>query len=80
MSINETSNYFSGFNFNYPFNEYEIDLKKGTRKKVSNLGGDEIDFYHYINGGPQFNGRTRIVDRETGYDQWMNSSKNIRGL
>ncbi|MET3038553.1 hypothetical protein ABXT08_20900 [Chryseobacterium sp. NRRL B-14859] len=62
-----------------PPNEYEIDLKSGTKKQISNMGGDEIDFYHYINGGSQFNGRTRIVDRETGDDQWMSSSKNIRG-
>ncbi|WP_317207359.1 RHS repeat-associated core domain-containing protein [Chryseobacterium gleum] len=59
--------------------EYEIDLKTGKKKKLSNLGGNEIDFYHYINGGSQFNERTRIVDRETGIDQWMSSSKNIKG-
>jgi hypothetical protein len=59
--------------------EYEIDLKTGKKKKLSNLGGNEIDFYQYINGGSQFNERTRIVDRETGIDQWMSSSKNIKG-
>lgn len=31
---------------------------------ISNMGRDEIDFYHYINGGSQFNGRTRIVEGE----------------
>ncbi|SHF48779.1 hypothetical protein SAMN05444408_1412 [Chryseobacterium takakiae] len=62
-----------------PPNEYEVDLKTGKTRQISNLGGDEIDFYHYIGGGAGFNGRTRIVDRETGQDQWMKSSKNIRG-
>ncbi|EJL73321.1 DUF6443 domain-containing protein [Chryseobacterium populi] len=62
-----------------PPNEYEVDLKTGKVKQVSDLGGNDIDFYHYTGGGPQFNGRTRIVDRETGEDQWMSSSKNIKG-
>jgi RNA recognition motif-containing protein len=43
------------------------------------LGGNEIDFYHYVGGGAQFNGKTRIVDRATGDDQWMTSSKNLKG-
>ncbi|QIY92403.1 hypothetical protein [Chryseobacterium gallinarum] len=77
MSLSASNNYFSGFN--YPLNEYEIDLRTGKKKQVSNLGGNEIDFYHYIDGGAKFNGRTRIVDRETGEDQWMSSSKNILG-
>lgn len=60
-----------------PPNEYEVDLKTGKVKQISNLGGDEIDFYHYKGGN--FNGKTRIVDRETGEDQWMSSSKNLKG-
>jgi len=68
---------FSRFNFSYPPNEYVVDTKTGKVTQISNLGGDEIDFYHYDGG--VFNGRTRIVDRESGEDQWMSSSKNIRG-
>jgi len=64
---------------NRPPNEYEVDLKTGKTKQVSDLGGNEIDFYHYKGGGAKFNGKTRIVDRETGEDQWMNSSKNLKG-
>lgn len=60
-------------------NEYEVDLKTGKSRQISNLGGDEIDFYHYVGGGPKFNGKTRIVDRASGEDQWMNSSKNLKG-
>ncbi|MFN1217848.1 DUF6443 domain-containing protein [Chryseobacterium kwangjuense] len=78
-NMSSDNHHFSGISFNYPPNEYEVDLKTGKVKQISNLGGDEIDFYHYINGNSQFNGRTRIVDRETGDDQWMSSSKNIRG-
>jgi len=61
-----------------PPNEYDVDLKTGKVKQISNLGGDEIDFYHYKGGGSS-NGKTRIVDRETGEDQWMSSSKNLKG-
>ncbi|WP_213279912.1 DUF6443 domain-containing protein [Chryseobacterium indologenes] len=62
-----------------PPNEYEVDLKTGKTRQISDLGGDEIDFYHYVGGGAKFNRRTRIVDRATGDDQWMNSSKNLKG-
>ena len=62
-----------------PPHEYEVNLNTGEVKKVSDLGGNEIDFYHYTGGGSQFDGRTRIVDRATGDDQWMSSSKNIKG-
>jgi RHS repeat-associated protein len=72
--------YFGNIDFNSsPPNEYEVDLKTGKTRQISDLGGDEIDFYHYTGGGAGFNGRTRIVDRETGQDQWMKSSKNIKG-
>jgi len=64
---------------NRPPNEYEVDLKTGKTRQISDLGGNEIDFYHYKGGGAKFNGKTRIVDRETGEDQWMNSSKNLKG-
>lgn len=57
----------------------KVDLTTGKTKQISSLGGDEIDFYHYIGGGDDFNGRTRIVDRLTGDFKWMSSSKNIRG-
>ena len=62
-----------------PPNEYEVDLKTGKTRQISDLGGNEIDFYHYVGGGAQFNGKTRIVDRATGDDQWMASSKNLKG-
>ncbi|MDO5617082.1 MAG: RHS repeat-associated core domain-containing protein [Cruoricaptor ignavus] len=62
-----------------PPHEYEVNLKTGEVKKVSDLGENEIDFYHYTGGGVQFDGRTRIVDRATGDAQWMSSSKNIKG-
>ncbi len=64
---------------NRPPNEYEVDLKTGKTRQISDLGGNEIDFYHYKGGGAKFNGKTRIVDRETGEDQWMNSLKNLKG-
>jgi RHS repeat-associated protein len=38
-----------------PFDEYDQD-----GNKISNLGGDQIDFYH------QENGDTKVVDRESG--------------
>ena len=62
-----------------PPNEYDVNLKTGEVKKISDLGGDEIDFYHYTGGGSEFDGKTRIVDRESGADQWMSSSKNLKG-
>jgi len=65
--------------FGSPPNEYDVDLKTGKVTQISDLGGDEIDFYHYINGNSPINGRTRIVDRETGDYKFMSSSKNIRG-
>ncbi|MGK6344270.1 DUF6443 domain-containing protein [Chryseobacterium sp. DT-3] len=70
---------FNPFDFNYPPNEYVVDIQTGQVRQVSDLGGDEIDFFHYIGGGASFNGKTRIVDRESGDDQWMNSSKNLKG-
>ncbi len=74
-----SGSYFQGIDFNFPPNEYIVDMKTGRVTQVSDLGGDEIDFYHYIGGGASFNGKTRIVDRESGDDQWMNSSKNLKG-
>lgn len=71
--------YFPNINFSTPPNEYVVDINTGQVTQVSDLGGDEIDFYHYVGGGASFNGKTRIVDRETGEDQWMNSSKNLKG-
>jgi RHS repeat-associated protein len=71
--------YFGNINFSSPPNEFIVDMKTGQVTQVSNLGGDEIDFYHYVGGGAGFNGKTRIVDRESGEDQWMNSSKNLKG-
>ena len=59
--------------------EYEVDHSNGETRKVSNLGDEDgIDFYHYINGG-SFNGRTEIVNRKSGANAWMRSSKYIRG-
>ncbi|MGV0923458.1 hypothetical protein [Empedobacter tilapiae] len=60
-----------------PPTEYEVDLKNGKVTKVSDLGGDVIDFYHYIGG--EYDGRTRIRDRKSDKSQWMSSSNNIRG-
>ena len=57
--------------------EYEIDVKTGKKTKVSDLGGDVVDFNHHVGG--KKNGRTEIVNKKTGDSQWMNSSKNIKG-
>ncbi len=57
--------------------EYEVDGKTGKKTKVSDLGGDVVDFNHHVGG--KKNGRTEIVNKKTGDSQWMNSSKNIKG-
>lgn len=59
-----------------PPNEYEINDKTGSRKKVSNLGGNDIDFNHHV--GDNRDGQTEVVDVKTGDSQWMKSSGFIK--
>ena len=60
-----------------PPNEYEINGKTGEKKKISDLGGEDVDFNHYKGGVND--GKTEIVNTKTKESQWMNSSKNLKG-
>ena len=61
-------------------NEYEVNTGTGAVTQVSNLGGDEINYYHYSGGGNEnLDGKTRILNTETGDDQTMSSSEWISG-
>ena len=51
---------------------------KTTKTKISDLGGNKVDFTHII-GGKQ-NGQTRITSRGTGKEVYMKSSKDIFGF
>lgn len=53
--------------------EYDVDVNTGTVRKVSDLGGNEVDFYHYHGGDSD--GKTRILDLKSFIEQWMSSSK-----
>ena len=60
--------------------EYDVNTKTGKVAKVSDLGGEDINFYHYYGGGSEdLDGTTRILNTETNDDQQMSSSKWIRG-
>ncbi|OGX85366.1 DUF6443 domain-containing protein [Hymenobacter glacialis] len=62
---------------NSPDNEYEVNDKTGSWVKTSNLGGNDIDFYHHV--GDDRDGQTEITDVESQDTQWMSSSKFIQG-
>lgn len=49
-----------------------------TKTKVSDLGGDKVDFTH-IEGGAH-DGQTRIESKATGKEVYMKSSKDIEGF
>lgn len=58
-------------------NEYEVDGKTGARTKVSDLGGDEVD-YNHIKGGSN-DGKTEIVDMSTCKTTIMSTSNFVKG-
>ena len=61
-------------------NEYDQVINEdgsSTTTKVSNLGGDAVDFTH-ITGG-KYDGQTEIMSRATGNSQMMRSSDNFKG-
>lgn len=61
-------------------NEYDVNTKTGKVTKVSNLGGEEINYYHYSGGGSEnYDGKTRILNTDSGDDQMMKSSKWMKG-
>ena len=65
-------------NLDDEYEETVDDRGVSTKRKISDLGGDEIDFTH-IKGG-EHDGQTRIQSRKTKQEVYMKSSKNIKGF
>jgi RHS repeat-associated protein len=59
-----------------PPDEYNVDAS-GKKTKVSDLGGDEVDYNHYTGGKDK--GKTEIVNNGTGDKMMMSSSAYIKG-
>jgi len=57
--------------------EYDVDGTTGKRTKVSDLGGNEVDYNHYKGGAND--GKTEIVNKSTGDKMLMNSSSFVKG-
>jgi len=60
-----------------PPDEFVYNAKSGEYTKISDLGGCEVDFIHHIGGS--HNGKTEILNKKTGENAFMKTSRYLRG-